>query len=106
MGLLLVTKTWEHIAIEYDGGDVVLRFREYHQVLKFLKVVERYGENKVVVSSSSWYEKEETVTRGEIKYFLMLCSGSLLCIGPPRCDNEYGDECVVLKISNVEGAEE
>ena len=103
MGLLPVTKTWEHIAIEYEGGEVVLRFREYRQTLKLFKKVERYGENKVVVSSTSWFEKEETVARGATRYFLMLCTGSMLCIGPPRCANEYGDECVVLKITNVEG---
>ncbi len=103
MGLLPVTKTWEHIAIEYEGGEVVLRFREYRQTLKLFKKVERYGENKVVVSSSGWYESEESVERGVPKYFLMLCTGVLLCIGAPRCDNEYGDECVVIKISNNEG---
>ena len=103
MGLLPVTKKWEHIAIEYEGGEIVLRFREYRQTLKLFKKVERYGENKVVVSSSGWYESEQAVERGVPKYFLMMKTGALLCILAPRCDNEYGDECVVLKISNNEG---
>ncbi len=103
MGFLPVTKTWEHIAIEYEGGEVVLRFREFRQTLKLFKKVERYGENKVVVSSSGWYESEQVVERDVPKFFLMMRSGAMLCIGTPRCDNEYGDDSVVLKIVNREG---
>jgi hypothetical protein len=33
----------------------------------------------------------------------MLCTGVLMPIGTPRGANEYGDECVVVKISNKEG---
>ncbi len=96
MGLLPVTKTWEHIALEYEGGEMVLRFREHKQVLKIFKRVERYGENKVVV----------TIERGETQFFCMLTSGALLRIGPPRCDNQYGDDSVVLKITKLEGQED
>jgi hypothetical protein len=106
MGLLPVATTWEHIALEYDGGDMVLRFREYAQILKIFKLVERYGENKVAISSNGWYEHVELISRGETVFFCMLKSGSLLRIGPPRCDNEYGDESVILKITNREGEED
>ncbi len=103
MGFLPVKKTWVHIAIEYEGEDVTLRFREYNQTIKMFKEVERYGENKVVISSSGWFEHEHTVPRGEHRYFCMLCTGVLMPIGTPRGANEYGDECVVVKISNTEG---
>ena len=106
MGLLPVKKTWEHIAVEYEGGEVTVRFREYNQTLKLIKKVEHYGENKVVISSSGWYEHEHTVERGEHQYLCMLCTGVLMRIGAPRCDNEYGDESVILKITNREGEED
>jgi hypothetical protein len=102
MGLLPVKKTWEHIAIEYEGGEVTVRFREYNQTLKLFKKVQHYGENKVVISSSGWFEHEHTVERGEHQYLCMLCTGGLLLIEAPRGADEYGDECVVLKISNKE----
>jgi hypothetical protein len=106
MGLLPVKNSWEHIALEYEGGEMVLRFREHKQVLKIFKRVERYGENKVVVSSSGWYEHQVTIERGETQFFCMLTSGALLRIGPPRYDNQYGDDSVVLKITNLEGQED
>ena len=93
----------EHVAIEYDGGDVTIRFREYKQTIQLFKKVERYGENNVVISSSGWFEHEHTVPREEHRYFCMLSSGVLMPIGTPRRANEYGDECVVVKISNKEG---
>ena len=95
-------KTCEHIAIEYEGGEVTMRFREYCQILKLFKKVEVYGEEKVVISSSGWFEHETTLKRGETQYFCMLCIGSLLRIEAPRSTTEYGDECVVLKITNRE----
>ena len=98
-----VKKTWEHVAIEYEGGEVTLRFRKYNQTLKLFKNVELYGESKVVISSSGWFEHEHTVPRGEHRYFCMLRTGVLMPIGAPRCENEYGDDCVVIKISNKEG---
>jgi hypothetical protein len=103
MGLLPTKKSLEHIAIEYEGGAVTLRFREYCQTIQLFKKVERYGENNVVISSSGWFEHEHTVARGEHRYFCMLCTGVLMPIETPRNANEYGDECVVVKISNTEG---
>ena len=93
----------EHIALEYEGGDVTIRFREYNQTIQLFKKVERYGENNVVISSSGWFEHEHTVPRGEHLYFCMLSTGVLMPIEAPRRANEYGDECVVVKISNKEG---
>jgi hypothetical protein len=96
-------KPLEHVALEYEGGEVTVRFREYKQTIQLFKKVERYGENNVVISSSGWFEHEHTVPREEHRYFCMLSSGVLMPIGTPRRANEYGDECVVVKISNMEG---
>ena len=65
MGILPKKKPLEHIAIEYEGGYVTLRFREYSQTIQLFKVVERYGENNVVISSSGWFEYEHTIKRYE-----------------------------------------
>ena len=102
MGFFPVKKPLEHNAIEYEGGDITPRFREYSQTIQLFKKVERYGENNVVISSSGWFEHEHTVPRGEHRYFCMLCTGVLMPIGTPRCADEYGDKCVI-KISNKEG---
>jgi hypothetical protein len=103
MGILPVKKNVEHIHVEYEGGSVTLRFREYKQTLKLFKKEELYGEFRVVVSSSSWYEYETTIRRGDTTYFCMISNGSLLEIPKPKRENDYGDECVVLRISNTEG---
>ena len=103
MGLLPVKKHVEHVCVEYGGGSLTLRFREYKQTLKLFKKENHYGETRVVVSSSGWYEYETTIRQGEAAYFCMLCNGALLQIPKPQRENDYGDECVVLKIMNVEG---
>ena len=103
MGILPVKKNVEHVHVEYEGGAVTLRFHEYKQTLKLFKKEEQYGETRVVVSSSSWYEYETTIRHGDAAYFCMLCNGALLQVPKPKRDNDYGDECVVLKISNNEG---
>ena len=89
--------------MEYEGGSVTLRFRECQQTLKLFKKEEHYGETRVVVSSSGWYEYETTIKQGDSTYFCILCNGALLQIPRPKRDNDYGDECVVLRISNTEG---
>ncbi len=103
MGILPVRKHVEHVHVEYEGGEVTLRFREYKQTLKLFKKEGEYGETRVVVSSSGWYEYETTIRQGGCSYFCMLCNGALLEIPKPLRENDYGDECVVLKISNNEG---
>jgi hypothetical protein len=102
MGILPVKKHVEHIHVEYEGGAFTVRFREYKQILKLFKNEREYGETRVVVSSSSWYEHETTIRQGECEYYCMLGSGALLRIPEPRSTDDYGDECVVLKISNKE----
>ncbi len=103
MGILPVKKHVEHVHVEYEGGAVTLRFREYKQTLKLFKKEREYGENRVVVSSSAWYEHESTIRQGDCEYYCMLCTGALQRIPEPKSTDDYGDECVVLKISNNEG---
>jgi hypothetical protein len=44
MGVKLCDEShFEHITIEYEGGDMTLRFREYSQNLKLYKNVDAYG---------------------------------------------------------------
>ncbi len=57
----------------------------------------------MAVYSSSLYEHENNIENNERSYCCVLCNGGFLSIGQPLRDNEYGDECVVLKITNVEG---
>ena len=77
-----------------------MKYREYHQTLKIFKKVGHYGEDKVVISSSAWFEYEQTVKRNESEYFCMLWNGEFLMIARPARDNEYGDECVIVRITN------
>ena len=70
MGIVPVKKGFEHIHIEYEGGAVTLRFREYKQTLNLFKKEEQNGETRVVVSSSSWYEYETTIRHGDSAYFV------------------------------------
>lgn len=95
-----------HISIEYYGGDVITRYTEYHQRLRLFKKVEAYGNDKLVVCSSAWFEYELTIKNQESQYFVMLSNGQLMHIGfideNVNIDKVYGDECVILKISNFE----
>ncbi len=77
-----------------------MHYREYHQTLKLFKKVSAYGEARVVVSSSAWFEFEHTVKRYESEYFCMLSNGEFILIGKPTRDNEFGDECVIVRITN------
>ena len=92
--------SFEHISIEYEGGDMTMRFREYHQTLKLFKKVDAYGENNVVVSSSAWFEMEQTIKRYEYRYYVMLSNGQFMNIDDPTRDKEFNDECCIVKISN------
>ena len=92
---------FEHISIEYEGGDMTMRFREYHQTLKLFKKVDEYGENNVVVSSSAWEGfMEQTIKRHEYRYYVMLSNGQFMNIDDPTSDKEFNDECCIVKISN------
>ncbi len=59
-----------------------------------------YGDGRVVLSSSSLLEYEHTVKRYESEYCCMLCNGEFLMIEKPTRDTEYGDECVIVRITN------
>ena len=65
MKTLDCAKDFEHIHIIYEGGEMTMKYREYHQTLELLKKESAYGDARVVVSSSSWFEYEHTVKRGE-----------------------------------------
>ena len=34
---------FEHVSIEYEGGSMTLRFREYNQTIKLFKNVDAHG---------------------------------------------------------------
>ncbi len=55
---------------------------------------------KSCYSSSAWFEYEHTVKRYESEYFCMLSNGEFMLIAKPERDNEFGDECVVVRITN------
>ena len=100
VGKLCDESSFEHINIEYEGGDMTLRFREYHQTLKLFKKVDEYGEINFVVSSSAWFEKEQTIKLHEYRYYVMLTNGQFMNIDDPTRDMEFNDECCIVKISN------
>ena len=68
--------------------------------MKVFKKVSAYGEGRVVVEISAWFEYEHTVKRHESEYFCMLSNGEFILIGKPKQDNEFGDECVLVRITN------
>ncbi len=70
-----------HISIEYWGGEVITRYSEYLQTLRLFKNVDKYGNARVVVCSSSWFEMEYTIKNNESEHFLMLSNGKLLSLG-------------------------
>ena len=43
-------------------------FMEYNQTLNLFKKVDAYGDHHVVVSSSGWFEMEQTIKRSNYKY--------------------------------------
>ena len=103
MGVKLCDEShFEHVSIEYEGGSMTLRFREYNQTIKLFKNVEDHGVGSVVVSSSGWFEMEQTIKRHEYRYYVMLDSGRFLNIDEPSRDREFNDECCIVKISNLE----
>ncbi len=91
---------FEHIHIIYEGGEMTMKYREYHQNLKLFKQVSHYEEDRVVIERSAWFGYEHTVKRYESEYFCMLCNGEFIMITKPMRDNEYGDECVIVRITN------
>jgi hypothetical protein len=93
-------KHFEHIAIDYKGGEMTLSFREYSQTLKLFKHLDAYGEHNVVVSSSAWVEMKQTIKRYEHRYYVMISNGEFMNIAEPTRDNEFNDDRCIVKISN------
>ncbi len=95
-----------HIHIEYCGGETITRYSEYNQRIRLFKKADVYGNDKLVVCSSAWYEYELTIKNNESQYVLMLSDGEFIHVGVlPRnvkLNKEYGDEVVVVKISSFE----
>ena len=103
MGVKLCDEShFEHVSIEYEGGSMTLRFREYNQTIKLFKNVDAHGDHSVVVSSSGWFEMEQTIKRYESRFYVMLDSGRFLNIDEPSRDREFNDECCIVKICNRE----
>jgi hypothetical protein len=93
---------FEHVSIEYEGGSMTLRFREYNQTVRRFKNIDAHGDHTVVVSSSGWFEMEQTIKRHDYRYYVMLDSGRFLNIEDPTRDHELNDECCIVKISHAE----
>jgi hypothetical protein len=101
MGVKLCDEShFEHITIAYEGGEMTPIFREFSQTLRLLKKVDAYGEHNVVVSFSSWFEMEQTIKRYEYRYSVMLSNCQFLNIDEGARENEFNDECCIVKISN------
>ena len=93
---------FEHVCIEHEGGSMTLRFREYSQTIKLFKKVDAYGDHNGVVSSSARLEMEQTIKRRDSRYYLMLGNGEFMNIDDPTRDNEFHEECCIVKISNAD----
>jgi hypothetical protein len=91
---------FEHIAIAYEGGEMTLRLREYSQTMQLFEKVDAYGEHNVVVSSSAWFELEQTIKRYEYRYYVVLSNGEFMNIDEPTRESEFNDDCCIVKISN------
>ena len=60
-----------------------------------------YSENHMIVSSSDWTDYNDVIKYQESKYYCMISNGCFISIPKPfNVDTEYGDECVVVKITN------
>jgi hypothetical protein len=58
--------------------------------------VDSYGEHNVVVSSSGWFEMEQTIKRYEYRNSVM----QFLNIDDPTRVKEFNDERCIVKISS------
>ena len=88
-----------HICIVYCGGACDTYYREYNQTLKFF--MSDYSNNHMIVSSSDWVGYNDTIKYGESKYYCMLSNGAFISVGMPKnLNEEYGDDCVIVKITN------
>jgi hypothetical protein len=55
----------------------------------------------MIVSSSDWSDYNDTITYRESKHYCMISNGCVINIPKPSNLNiEYGEECVIVKITN------
>lgn len=88
-----------HIHIIYCGGSCISKYREYNQTLKLSECDD--SKNYLIVSSSDWTDYNDSIKYLESKYYLMLSNGCFISIPRPNnLNKEYGDECVIVKITN------
>ena len=88
-----------HINIVYLGGSCVNHYREYNQSLKLFEC--DYSKHYLIVSSSGWIDYKDTIKYRESKYYCMISNGCFINIPKPvDVDVEFGDECVIIKITN------
>ena len=88
-----------HINLVYSGGSCTSYYREYNQTLKLFECDD--SKNYLIVSSSDWVNYNDIIKFRQSKYYLMLCNGCFINIPKPNNINkEYGDECVIVKITN------
>jgi hypothetical protein len=60
-----------------------------------------YSNNHMIVSSSDWIDYNDVIQYRESKYYCMMSNGCFINISKPsNVDIEYGDECVIVKITN------
>ena len=88
-----------HINIVYLGGSCVNHYREYNQSLKLFEC--DYSKHYLIVSSSGWIDYKDTIKYRESKYYCMISNGCFINIPKPvDVDVEFGDECIIIKITN------
>ena len=88
-----------HIHIVYCGGCCISKYREYNQTLKLFECDD--SKNYLIISSSDWTDYNDSIKYQESKYYLMLPNGCFISIPRPKnLDTEYGEECVIVKITN------
>ena len=88
-----------HINIVYCGGSCVSYYREYNQTIRLSEC--DYSKNYLIVGSSDWPDYTDTIKYRNSKYYCMVSNGCFISIPKPvNVDTDYGDECVVVKITN------
>jgi len=61
--------------IEYWSGEIITRYAECMQRIMLFKKVDNYGNDRVLVCSSAWYEMEHILKHREYEHDLMLSHG-------------------------------
>jgi hypothetical protein len=98
-------KKFENIHIIYEGGEMSMTYRKYNQTFKLFKKDNHYGSDKVVISSSGWYEYEYTIKKNTSEYFCMRTNGSFILVGKPENYTTCDADCVIVRITNLENVD-